>query len=282
MHFDILSTKIMRIFQHILLFIILSLSFSYAAVSQANVSDTKLEGLKGQVKSLVSTSKSISGYAEWVLKDKTKYQSTYLFNRKGDLTESTHEGGSNTKYVYSKIDGYKTFKMIQLKTPENNGNRFAVLGAKEEEPIEPNEKLTEPDKRFDFKYVYETDNSGRMVSERQYQNNGKLFRKRTYEYNKAGVLTKETEEDTIARMTYSFTYDDKGNVVEVNKTRDIKGPGSDSKERITYTEFKFDSVGNWTERKSTRYSRTDAMPQYKIPAETYTLVDVESRTLTYY
>ncbi len=272
----------MRIFHHISLFTVLLLSFSYAAVAQSKVSDTKLEGLKGQVKSLVSTSKSISGYADWVLKDKTKYQTTYLFNREGELTKSIHEGGSHTRHLYSKIDGYKTSKTVELKSREDDGNRFTVLGSKEkEEPIEPNEKLTEPDKRFDFRYAYETDSSGRIVSERQYQNNGRLFRKRTFEYSKAGVLTKETEEDSIARMTYSFTYDE-GNVVEVKKTRDIKGAGNDSKERITYTEFKFDSVGNWTERKTTSHSETDPMPQYKIPAKTYTLVDVEFRTLTYY
>lgn len=274
----------MRIFQHISLFIVMLLSFSSAVVSQAKVSDTKLEGLKGQVRSVVSTSKAISGYAEWVLKDKTKYQTTDLYNKEGELTESISEGGSNTKYVYSKIDGYKTFKSIELKAPTNDGKR--VTGGwgspEKEEPIEPNEKLTEPDKRFDFRYVYETDKSGRVVSERQYTNNGKLFRKRTFEYNQAGVLTKESEEDSIARMTYSFTYDDKGNVVEVNETRDIKGDGSDSKERITYTELKFDAVGNWTERKSTRYIETDPMPQYKIPARTYTLVNVAFRTITYY
>lgn len=272
----------MRIFQHISLVIVLLLSFSYAAVSQANVSDTKLEGLKGQVKSLVSTSKSISGYAEWVLKDKTKYQTTYLFNREGSLTEYIHEGGLSTRRIYSKIDGYKTFKSMEPKSPEKGG-RFTVLGSKlKEEPIEPNEKLTRPDKRFDFRYVYETDTSGRVISERQYQNNGKLFRKRTFEYNRADVLTKESEEDSIARMTYSFTYDDKGNVVEVNKIRDIKVSGSDSKERITYTELKFDTVGNWTERKTTRYIKTDPMPRYKIPDRTYTLVNVEFRALTYY
>lgn len=272
----------MRSLQHVALFIVLLLSFSHSAVSQAKVSDTKLEGLKGLVKSVVSTSKSISGYAEWVLKDTTKYQTTELFNREGDLTESIYEGGSNTRYVYSKIDGYKTFKSIELKAPQGPRVTGSWGSTEKEEPIEPNEKLTEPDKRFDFRYVYETDKSGRVVSERQYKNNGKLFRKRTFEYNQAGVLTKEREEDSIARMTYSFTYDDKGNVVEVNKTRDIKGDGSDSKERITYTELKFDALGNWTERKSTRYIETDPMPQYKIPARTYTLVNVEFRTITYY
>lgn len=275
--------NIMKIFQHISLFIVLFLGFSQVAVSQPSVSDTKMKALKGQVRSLVSTSKSISGYAEWVLKDRTKYQTTYLFNRDGELTESIHEGGSNTKAVYSKINGYKTSKSVELKARENDGNRFTVLGSKEkEDPIEPNEKLNEPDKRFDFKYAYETDKSGSVISERQYQNNGKLFRKRTFEYNKAGFLAKETEEGTVARMTYSFTYDDKGNVIEVNKTRDIKGAGTDSKERITYTDVKFDSMGNWTERKITSHIKTDSLPQYNIPSKKYTLVSVEYRTLTYY
>ena len=272
----------MRLFPNIFLSVALLLFVSSSLVAQTNVSDTKLMGLKGHVKSLVSTSKSTSGYAEWVLKDKTKHQTTYRFDRDGNLTEEIWEGGSKSKVVYSKIEGYKTFKTIELEPSKNKGDRFTVMGAEKEEPLEPNEKLTEPDKRFDFKYVYETDNIGRVTTERQYQNNGKLFRKRAYEYNQAGDRIKETEEDTVARMTYSFKYDDKGNVVEVNKTRDIKGAGSDSKERITYTELKFDSVGNWTERRTTNYSKTDPMPQYNIPAKTYTLVNVEFRTLTYY
>lgn len=270
----------MKIFQHISLFIVLFLGFSHVALSQANVSDTKLKGLRGQVKSLVSYSQPISGYAEWVLKNKTKTQNHYYFDREGNLTEMVSES-SESKYIYSIIDGFKTFKTIELKGPENDGPRFTAVDS-EEKPIEPNEKLTEPDKRFDFKYVYETDKNGRVISERQYQNNGKLFRKRAYEYNKDGILTNESEEDSVAVMTYSYTHDVKGNVIKVNKTRDLKVPGTDSKDRITYTDLKFDSIGNWTERKVTIYSKTDPMPQYKIPAKEYTLVSVEHRTLTYY
>lgn len=277
-----LMIKIMKISQHISLSIALLLFFSQAVVSQANVSDAKLMGIKGQVKSLVSSSKSISGYAEWVLKDKTKYQSTYVFDSKGNLTEMISEGGSNAKYIYSKIDGFKTFKTVELKSHENDRPRFTAAGSVEK-PIEPNEKLTEPDKRFDFKHIYETDKNGRVISERQYKNNGKLFRKRAFEYDKAGVLTNESEEDSVAVMTYSYTYDDKGNVIEVNKTRDLKVPGTDSRDRIIiYSDYKFDSIGNWTERKITIYSKTDPMPHYKIPAQEYTLVSVEYRALTYY
>jgi len=271
----------MRLLQNIFLSVVLILSFAYGAGAQTNVSDTKLMGLKGKVKSLVSIWKSVSGYAESVLEDKTKHQTTYFFNREGNITERIYEGGSNSKLVYSKIDGHRTSKRIELETLKNPGQRFTVLGGTEPEPIEPNEKLTKPDKRFDFKYVYEIDNRGRII-ERQYQNNGELFRKRMLEYNQAGDLIKEIEEDSIAIMTYSFNYDDKGNVVEVHKTRDIKGAGADSTERIIYTELTFDSVGNWTGRRITTYSKSDPVPQYKIPATTYTFVNTESRTLTYY
>src|SRR5688572_18481079 len=250
----------MRIVRYISVSVALLVSFSYSAVAQTHVSDTKLMGLKGKVKSLVSSSKAISGYVEGVLKNKTRHQTTSFFDRKGDLIEKVYEGGPDEKYVYSKVDGYKTFKTIKLR-PSKNSGVFGNLDSEKEEPIEPNEKLTKPDKRFNSKYVYETDDRG-VIIERQYQNNGKLFRKRIYEYNAAGELIKETEEDRGVIMTYSFKYDDKGNVVEVNKTRNIKGAGSDSKERITYTDLKFDSVGNWIERKTTSYIETDPMPQY--------------------
>lgn len=273
----------MRILQHSLMFVLFVLGLSVYAISQVKVSDVKLEGLKGPVKTVVQTGKAVSGYAEWVLKDTTKYQTTYLFNKDGELTETIHEGGPNSTLVYSKVDGYKTFKSVELKAAANDGNRFTVVGSKGEiKPIEPGEKITDPDTRFEYKYVYETDSSGRVTIERQFQNNGRLFRKRTFKYDEAGLLTFETEEDSIARMTYKYKYDGKGNVIEVHKTRDIKGSGSNSKQRITYTEMKFDAMGNWTERKSTNYSETEGRPEYKIAPKKYTLVDVEYRTITYY
>jgi hypothetical protein len=73
-----------------------------------------------------------------------------------------------------------------------------------------------------------------------------------------------------------------GNEIEVRKTRDIKGAGSDSKERILHSEMKFDSFGNWTERKTTRYSETEGNPQYKIPPQKYIFVNLSYRTITYY
>ena len=274
----------MRIFQRFSLFVMLVIAFSIPTVAQTQVSDVKLQGLKGPVKSVVSTSKAISGYAEWVLKDETKYQTTSLFNREGELTEKINVGGSNSRVVFTKVDGFKTFKSFRSET--STGATPRVTGTwgspGKEEPIEPGEKLTPPDERFDYKYVYEISDNGRVITERQYGNTGKLFRKRLLKFDEAGRLVNETEEDTGARMTYSYKHDENGNVIEVFKTRDIKLAGSDSKERITYTEMKFDSTGNWTERKVTRYTESEGIPEYRIPASKYTLVNFETRTITYY
>ncbi|MBX3266083.1 MAG: hypothetical protein KF831_05190 [Acidobacteria bacterium] len=236
------------------------------------------------MKSVVSTSKAISGYAEWVLKDETKYQTTSLFNNDGELTEKIYVGGSNSRVVFTKVDGFKTFKSFELETPKNETPRVtgSWVSPGKEEPIEPGEKLTAPDERFDYKYVYESSENGRVITEREYGKTGKLFRKRLLKYDKAGRLTYETEEDTVARMTYSYKHDENGNVIEVSKTRDIKLAGSDSKERITYTEMKFDSTGNWTERKVTRYTESEGIPEYRIAATKYILVNFETRTITYY
>ncbi|HMS10118.1 MAG TPA: hypothetical protein PKE66_11575 [Pyrinomonadaceae bacterium] len=259
-------------------------AFSIPAAAQVKVSDVKLQGLKGPVKSVVSTSKAISGYAEWVLNDETKYQTTSRFNRDGELTEKIYVGGLNSQVVFTKVDGFKTFKSFELETPKNETPRVtgSWVSPGKEEPIEPGEKLTAPDERFDYKYVYEISENGRVITEREYGKTGKLFRKRLLKFDEAGRLVDETEEDIVARMTYSYKHDENGNVIEVFKTRDIKLAGSDSKERITYTEMKFDSTGNWTERKVTRYQQTEGLPKYKIPAEKNTFVNFETRTITYY
>lgn len=272
----------MRIFQRSSLFAILLVSFSIPTVAQTQVSDLKLQGLKGPVKSVVTIWKRIGGYSEADLKDKTKYQTTHLFNKDGQLTEYVRVGLVKTHFVYSEIDGYKTFKSIQSKPPGTYPDIVAGTVLPSNEPLEPGEKLTAPDESFDYRYVYETSDNGRVITERQYGKTGKLFGIRVLTYDEANRLTHETEEDPVNNMTFSYKHDEKGNVIEVLKTRDIKFQGRDSSERITYTEMRFDSMGNWIERKTTRYVETVGRPQYKIPAEKNTFVNFETRTITYY
>jgi YD repeat-containing protein len=272
----------MRIFQRFSLFVMLVVAFSIPALAQTKVSDLKLQGLKGPVKSVVTIWKRISGYSEADLKDKTKYQTTHLFNKDGQLTEYVSVGLVKTHFVYSEIDGYKTFKSIQSKPAGAYPDIVAGTVLPSKEPLEPGEKLTAPDERFDYRYVYDTSDNGRVITERQYGKTGKLFGIRVLTYDEANRLTHETEEDPGNNMTFSYKYDEKGNVIEVLKTRDIKFQGRNSSERITYTEMKFDSTGNWTERKVTRYVETEGRPQYKIPAEKNTFVNFETRTINYY
>jgi len=274
-----LNIKIMKLLRYILPLTVCFLFLAHAAISQTSVSDTKLLGLKGQVKSMVEYGEAVSGYAEWVLKEKTRHKDHSFFDKDGNLTETINEQ-IQTKYLYSKVDGFKTFRTVKLGEPKDSGLRVAPIV--EPKPIEPNEKLTEPDKRFEYRYVYEAAKSGTILIEREFDNRGKLWRKRTYEYNKEGVLTKKIQEDTGRVTTSVFTYDGKGNVVEIHESDKLKVPGSDSEERITYTDVKYDSVGNWTERKATRYIQTEGIPNTNIKPEKYTLVNLQYRSFTYY
>lgn len=268
--------KRMQIFA-LLTFILVLVSVGFSQTGRP--SDLKLLNLKGEVKSVVSTSKAISGYAEWVLKDKTKYQTTDSFDHNGNLTESLSEGQTSTKYVYLSVDGNKAFKMTEVKPSQST---LRVTIDSDNTPIEANEKRTEPEPSFDYKYIYEIGDSGRKITEKQYSNKGELFRKRIYEYNTDGILVKMFHEDAVAIMTFTYKYNSDGLLIEENETRDIKGAGTDSRSRRLYSGYKVDSTGNWIERKITEKSKTEALPTFNIPENKYTLVSVQTRTITYY
>lgn len=246
---------------------------------QTHPNDLKLKGLNGPVKLIISTDKAISGYAEWVLKDETKYQTTYNFDRDGNLTESLSEGQSTSKYIYLRIDGNRAFKTIEVK-PSPNTLRTTI--STDPTPIEANEKLTKPDLRYDFKYVYEIADNGHEITERQIGNDGKVFRKRIFVYSKEGVLQNVTQEDTNATMKYSYKYNSAGILIEENETRDLKVAGTNSKSSTVYSEIEFDDYGNWTKRKVTKKTKVDAWPIYNLPETEYTLVSIQSRSITYH
>lgn len=130
------------------------------------------------MKSVVTTSRSITGYAGWVLKDTTKYQTTNKYDRDGNITESLSEGRSTTKYVYTRVDGNKAFRTVEVK-PFQCTIRGTIDS--DEMPIDTNEKRTKPDPRFDYRYVYDVEDIGRKVTERKFAIEGKLFRRRSFD-----------------------------------------------------------------------------------------------------
>jgi|GEM_PF-3292711 len=261
------------------LFFIL-VSFSFSASAQTAITDAKLDDLPVGVKTVVLTQKLVSGYAKNVMDDDTKYQTTKNYDRFGNLTTTLYEGRSNSQLIFSQIDGFKTFKTVNLEKPKSD--TVQLTADPNEKPIEEPKKLSKPDERYDLKYVYETANNGLTITERQFLNNGKLFIKTIMKFDVAGKLISMYEEGTVAKTDHSYRYDDHGNLVEKKSTRDIKGDGSDSVDRTVYSDIKVDSHGNWIEQKVTTYSKTKGFAKYNLAPENSTFVDIEYRDISYY
>lgn len=254
---------------------LLVVTFSGALSSQTKIPDTNFAEYKGKVKSLVTSMRYESGYADWLLNQRMSPENVSSFDKDGYTTEKV-VNEIETKYIFSDIDGYRTFKMVSLR-PKKQANRFTVVGpTRKDEPIEPGEKLTKPDSRFDFKTVYETDDNGRVTFKRLYTNTGKLSKKQSFEYGDSGHLKKEILEDSASKSVYSYTYDENGILIETKRNFESKLSEYESINRTIYSDYKFDSIGNWIERRVTVYDEHSKNEKNR-PS-----VSIEYRSFTYY
>lgn len=256
------------------LLIFLILTFFLAVPAQKKATDKEFEGLKGAVKSVLTEYMEVINPRGLAPDKKRVKSSEYFFDKGGRLTQILYPD-SNGKLIFSVIDGFKTFKSSLIKIETKPKTTFNVgRSLIEERPIEEPENLVPPDERFDFKYTYEFDSQGRVRIERQYENNGRLFRKKEFKYDDKGRVIEENVNDTVALSKFIYKYDAKGNLIETFQDRDIKGPGTDSETRTVYSDYKVDSQGNWTQRKSTSYFEVNGEP--KVSATMY------YRTIIYY
>jgi hypothetical protein len=164
----------------------------------------------------------------------------------------------------------------------SNGNKFTIVGGKVyDEPIELPERITAPDPRFDFKLTYEYDDLGRVKTEREFKNDGKLQRLYTFKYDANGKIKEETinYRSSITKTTY--TYDKKGILIEELSESQFKGTGSGNTYKDTYSEYELDSHGNWTSRK-VEVLYFDGVSDKRADLAKYDNVHIERRTITYY
>jgi hypothetical protein len=251
------------------------LALGLTVPAQKKASDREFEGLKGAVKSVLTEYVTVldsSGAAPD--KKRVKYMEQ-SFDKDGRLLQILYPD-YNHKVVYSVVDGFKTFISSEIKKEPDKPKIGLRLGAPlvEPSPIEEPEKLFPPDERYEQKYVYEYDAQGRVKTEREYLNNGKLNELRTFKYDDKNRVVEENVNDTVALSKFIYKYDARGNLAETLTDRDIKGPGTDSKSRTVYSDYKIDAQGNWTQRKSTWHFEVNGQP--KVSAMMY------YRTIIYY
>ncbi len=248
------------------------MTFCLTVSAQKKMTDREMEGLKGSVKTVFEedmVTKS-SGSNDQINK-RVKWEEQY-FDKDGNLTLKLFPPG-NVKYIYSIIDGFKTFKSVPIKEEKNPTAKMMMRDIGKEKPLEENEKIVPPDDRFSFKYVYEYDANGKITKEKSYLNNGKLWKIKTKKYDGKGQKIEETVEDTVAITKYTHKYDDKGNLIETVEERDVRN-GVDRIGKTVYSDYKVDVQGNWLERQRTETS--------EMRGEVYSMTMISYRKISYF
>lgn len=257
--------------------IIFMLLFCLSVSAQKKPTDREIEGLKGNVKTAFedyNITKVSSGPTE--INKRVKWQE-YYFDKDGMLTLLVYPS-HNFKYIYSIIDGFKTFKDIKIKEETADKMTFTrVLDEEEEKPIEEPEKLVEPDERFTMKYTYEYDAQGKITTERHYGNNGELWRLTKYKYDEKGRVIEEIKKEKGSTTKYIYKYDEKGNLIE-NSEEYNRTNGYVSKAKTVYSDYKLDANGNWVARKEIYSSKSSS----KTYSDSFDKTTISYRTISYY
>ncbi|MDQ3798451.1 MAG: hypothetical protein M3384_03275 [Acidobacteriota bacterium] len=234
-----------------LLSVLFIFSFCIAVSAQKKLSDREREGFTGKVKLVKSDTKNdlLSAAEKSNTEQKCKYCSEHYYDRDGNLTQIINVG-LNFKVAKNIIDGVETYKFSYIVEPPKYNGFYSIM-VLPERPIEEPENLSPPDNRYDQKYVYEYDSLGRIKISRAFKNDGILFRKSTYTYDDKDRIVEEVYETRFDKSRIIFKYDQKGNLIERN-TNTQSGIGEkDRRSKNNYSDYKFDSQGNWIERKET-------------------------------
>jgi len=183
---------------------------------------------------------------------------TYEYDQMGRITRFSVYPGScgsdeiREDYTYSP-DGVKTTK------------RQEILGANSSPPPPAAAPANAKRESGPPKEVRRYDNSGRLVEEGMVRPNGQFIYKNAYTYDAKDRLIEITGYDGDDRLTdrrvYTFSGDDRAPL-------EFMYYGSDGKirERTIYTEYEFNSNGDWINRKQTTegtYTRRSVSMVYR-------------------
>ena len=248
-----------------LLFTFLMFILCQIVSSQNKMTDREFEGFKGKVKSVLNEFVDKAG-------SKRKIGSQYFFDEDGRLSKVLYPD-NNYQVIFTQIDGFKTFKGMKIET-ETIEKPILATTVGFEEPIEGPDKIVPPDERFDEKYKYEYDLQGRVKTEREFLNNGKLVTLTTFVYDENGNLIEKTVNTTSSIDKFINKYDAKGNLIEQIENTKIKSNGKDYTKRTVFSDYKLDTKSNWIQRKRVYISETDGRSRQ--------FETIEFRTVVYY
>lgn len=235
--------------------------------AQKKMTDRELEGLKGSVKSVIIEIENLNPNGTSAGQARQK-NIEYYFDKEGKVTEMVFPE-LNGKWIFSIIDGFKTYKNTKInKEPESNAMVVVV------NPPKKADNTVSPDERYNGKFIYKYDVQGRVKTEEHYFNDGKLYQKTEFKYDDKGRLKEKIEDNTSGLTIYTHKYDEKGNLIEQLEDSNVKKHGVDRDSKTIYSEYKIDSQGNWTQRTETSY--------IKEKGESFIAKSIYYRTITYH
>lgn len=230
-------------------------------------SDAQDANLKGRVKSIATHVIDYeNGKTSRVLSSEEFYGEDGSLVRAVDYHEDGYPRGVS---VYGYIDGARVSRWGPVVYFDGEG--YASTGT-ELTTLYNNPPTTSPkDKRYDVRFLYKYDPSGRLAEETHFSNAGEVLTRTVYEYEKADRrLQREFAEgkQELARLTEIL--DPAGNVLEIWYYDEDKKVSE-----IRTNTYEFDPQGNWTVKKTFEKQTVKGKPFLKPLSISY-------RTITYY
>ena len=231
------------------------------AVQRAGTDATD-EGLRGNVRTLLTESQDLSG--TWAVQGR-KRNSFDTYNEQGNKLRTEfydYTGNLARIIVYGFIDGSR---VAASKTIEREYNPPPVAVT-----VAPGSAVKKSDARYENKFQFKYDDKKRLTEKTWLQSNGDVWLRYVYKYDGNQMESLVYSKDGSLNQRYLYTLDDKGNHVE-QTIFELNG-SIRAKESYVY---EFDSKGNWTKRTTSRTVMKDGRQQL----EPYS---VHFRTITYY
>jgi hypothetical protein len=249
------------------------LLFSVSSLGQV-MTDCQVEGLKGKVKTLQEDNAMIEGKpGEWKELRRSRV-STISWDKEGYEIERIV--GTVDRPLFKVASSYNAAQ----KTRTQNRYDFAAPGGvkgfildSKGNPIKPppaSPQTQASDGAVINEILYKYDNEGNRTETLIYEGqkpHGKLFRRRVFSWDTNGKIKEEQWYDKGGKPEFKFVYkyDTQGNEIESLMIQDkIKNTS-----RTIYSEYQFDSQGNWISRVIQEYPAISSSPQIKTVIKTY-------------
>ncbi|BDX38340.1 hypothetical protein CYCD_16950 [Tenuifilaceae bacterium CYCD] len=168
------------------------------------------------------------------------FKQTFSYDSKGNKkSELGFDGKTTYRIVYSYFDDGKQKEIVKYNASNTVEERWVF----ENKGNTTNVTIYKPEGKVDKKIVRKYDNRSNLLDETNYSGADKELGRTTFEFGSDGLMKAKCEYyGGSLRASYSYVYDDNGQLIEVYQTN----PNGD---KMLYSAYKYDGKGNMLEEK---------------------------------